>query len=149
MSLSLLAALAVMAVSQLFKLARYSIRDGRFRLSHLLSTGGMPSAHSAFVTTLAVSVGLWRGLGSEVFAVSAVFGSIIVYDSIRLRGTVDIHTRILRDLQSRIPASADIRIPRWVGHSVAETAVGIAVGGVAAVALYLGLRGVFPRGVLE
>jgi len=148
MSLSLAAALGVMAVSQLFKLARYSIRDRRFSISHLLSTGGMPSAHSAFVTALAVSVGLWQGLGSDVFAACAVFGSIIVYDSIRLRGTVDIHTRILRDLQARTPGSLDIVIPRWVGHTVAETAAGIIVGSAAAAAVYLALRGVLPGGVV-
>jgi len=148
MSVSLACSLAVMAASQLFKVIAYSARDGRLRLFYLFSTGGMPSAHSAFVTTLAVSLALWRGLSSEVFAICAVFASITIYVSLGLRGTVDIHTRILRDLLGRVGGSSGISIPRWVGHSVAETVVGIVGGSAAAVAAYLGFRSVFPGGVI-
>jgi uncharacterized protein len=148
MSASLVAAVAVMAASQLGKAVVASIRDGRLRLDPLVSTGGMPSAHSAFVTALAVSVALWRGIGSDAFAVCAVFASIIVYDSVRLRGMVDIHTRIIRDLQARVPGSSGTSIPRWVGHSAAETLVGIAVGGAGALGCYLVLRGISPGGTL-
>lgn len=147
MSASLLVALAVMAGSQLFKLVTATLRDRRLRLSAVISTGGMPSAHSAFVTTLTVSLALWRGVDSELFALSAAFASIIIYDSVRLRGMVDLHTRILRDLQSRVGGSSGIDIPRWVGHSTAETLVGIAVGAVAGVLSYLLLRNVFPTGI--
>ncbi len=149
MSASLLVALAVMAGSQLYKLVVATIRDRRLRLSAVVSTGGMPSAHSAFVTALAVSLALWRGVDSELFAISAAFASIIVYDSVRLRGMVDIHTRILRDLQARVGGSSGIRIPRWVGHSTAETLVGIAVGAAAGLLAYYLLRPVFPSGVLR
>lgn len=148
MSISLLAAVAVMAASQLAKLLAYSIRARRLELHRLLSTGGMPSAHSAFVTTLAVSIAAWHGLGSELFALCAVFASIIVYDSVRLRGMVDLHTRILRDLQARVEGSTRIAIPRWVGHSALETAVGIAAGALAAVVVHLALRGVYPSGII-
>jgi len=137
-----------MALCQTFKLIIYSIRDRRFVLRHLFSTGGMPSAHSALVTTLAVSIGLWRGPASEVFAAAAVFSLIIVYDSMRLRGTVDIHTRILRDLQQRVPNSADIPIRHMVGHSPKETLAGTIVGTAASVAIFLLLQPVLPGGVL-
>jgi uncharacterized protein len=146
MSASLLVALATMAGCQLFKLVLYSIRDRRLRLAQLVSTGGMPSAHSALVTALSVSLALWRGVDSEVFAVSAVFASIVVYDSVRLRGMVDLHTRILRDLQARVPGSRGIAIPRWVGHTAAETVAGVVVGAAAAVLAGLLLRRPFPEG---
>lgn len=146
MSASLLVALAVMAASQLFKLVLSSLRDRRLRLELLFSTGGMPSAHSALVTAFTVSLALWRGMDSEEFALSAVFSSIVVYDSIRLRGMVDLHTRILRDLQARVAGSRGISIPRWVGHSALETVVGMAAGAAAAFVLWLLLEPVFPEG---
>ena len=143
-----MAALAIMACCQLFKVTLESIRTRTFAVGRLLSTGGMPSTHSAFVTSLAVSVALWHGVASEYFAITSVFGAIIVYDSVRLRGMVDLHTRILRDLQARVAGSAGIGIRRWVGHTPAETAVGFAVGVAGAVGAWFPLKALFPGGTV-
>jgi hypothetical protein len=141
MSASLATAVAVMAACQIYKVVVCSIRDRRLQLSRLLSTGGMPSTHTALVTALTVSLALWYGLASEYLAISGVFAAIIAYDSIRVRGMVDLHTRILRDLQAKVAGSAGIVIPRWVGHTPAETGVGVLVGAAVAVALHLLTRG--------
>jgi acid phosphatase family membrane protein YuiD len=147
-SASLITALTVMSACQLYKVVVHSIQRGRPDLRRLLSTGGMPSTHTAFVTALAVSVAFWRGVAGEHFAITSTFAAIIVYDSIRVRGMVDLHTRILRDLQARVPGAAGIKIPRWVGHTVAEVAVGLVLGAAGAVAGYYLLRGAFPGGVI-
>ena len=77
-SSSLVVAVAVQLASQLFKVVFYSLREGRLRLDYFISTGGMPSAHTAFVTALTVSLGLHHGFASEFFAVAFVFSVIIV-----------------------------------------------------------------------
>jgi hypothetical protein len=146
MSLSLIASVAVLGASQLFKALVASVKERRLCIPILFSTGGMPSAHSAFVTTLTVSVALWYGVGSEIFALCVVFASIIVYDSVRLRGMVDTHSRILSDLQLRVSGSRGSTVQRRVGHSPSETVVGIVVGAAAAVLVHLLLLPVFPSG---
>ena len=138
LSISLLSALAVQVACQLFKVVFYSIKEGRIALSYFISAGGMPSAHSAFVTALSVSVGLWSGLRSDVFAVAAVFSIIIIYDSWRLRGAVAHHARVLTKLVEQHPDVEAGTINTRLGHSLPETAVGIAAGGgIAAVAYFL------------
>jgi hypothetical protein len=140
LSISLLSALAVQVACQLFKVVFYSIKEGRIALSYFISAGGMPSAHSAFVTALSVSVGLWSGLRSEVFAVAAVFSIIIIYDSWRLRGAVAHQARVLTKLVERHPDLDAIPLNTRLGHSMPEILVGIAAGGGIAALVYLAIH---------
>jgi acid phosphatase family membrane protein YuiD len=137
---SLLVAVAVQIACQLFKLVYYSIARGRLDLRLLVTAGGMPSAHSAFVAALSISVGLRAGFGSEIFAVSAVFSLIVIYDAYRLRGTVERHARVLRALAAGHPGIPAEDLSDMVGHSLPEIAIGIALGGGLAGAGWLALR---------
>jgi len=82
--ITLAIAVLVQVSCQLFKFVYYSIRGGRISLHYLATAGGIPSAHTAFVTALAVSIGIRAGFSSDLFAVAAVFSAIIVYDAFRL-----------------------------------------------------------------
>ncbi len=137
---SLLTAAAVQVACQLFKVVLYSLRDGRLRPGYLFSAGGMPSAHSAFVTALSVSIGLHDGWTSEVFSVSLVFSVIVIYDSIRLRGAVQAHSRLLNRLLARFPGEEAERVPEMVGHTPGEVAAGVLAGGLLSALAYLLLR---------
>jgi uncharacterized protein len=127
--ISLAAAVAVQLACQAFKVVLYSIRDRKLGLRYFLSAGGMPSAHSAFVSALSVSVGMASGFVSELFAVSCVFSLIVIYDSFRLRGAVEKQARALNALLARHPEVGAGRLSEMVGHSPAEIAAGIAAGG--------------------
>jgi hypothetical protein len=137
---SLVTAVVVQVACQAFKVLLYSIRERRFAPRYFVSAGGMPSAHSAFVTALSVSVGLWGGFSSELFAVSCVFSVIIIYDAWRLRGTVEQHARAIKMLLARHPEVKAEKLTEMVGHSLGEIAAGIAAGGGFAALAYLGLR---------
>lgn len=128
-SVSLLTAVGVQLACQAFKVVLYSVREKRLALSWFVSAGGMPSAHSAFVTALSVSVGLWSGFGSDVFAVACVFSVIIIYDSWRLRGAVQQHAKALSKLKLG-------SFNESIGHTLPEIAVGIVAGAALAVAAY-------------
>ena len=140
LSVSLASAVVVQVACQAFKVVLYSLREKRLALSYFISAGGMPSAHSAFVTALSVSVGLWNGFSSEVFAVSCVFSIIIVYDAWRLRGAVEHHARVLTMLAAQHPDLATGPINVHVGHTLAEILAGIAAGGGFSALAYLVLR---------
>ncbi len=125
---------------QAFKVVLYSIRERRLALSRFISAGGMPSAHAAFVTALSVSVGLWNGFRSELFAVACVFSLIIAYDAWRLRGAVQQQARALRMLLSKHPEVDAGPINENVGHSLAEIGVGLLVGAGFSCLVYLLFR---------
>jgi len=96
----------------------------------------MPSAHTAFVSTLTVSLGLYHGFSSEFFTIAFVFSAIIVYDLVRVRGAVHAHSRILERLQDKLPPQERIELPHLVGHTVPEILVGLFVGCTAAVVMH-------------
>lgn len=123
----LVTAVAVQVFCQLFKLVYYSARDRRFTPAYLVTAGGIPSAHSAFVTALGVAIGLRNGFDSDVFAVAFVFGAIVVYDAYRLRGHVQRHAQVINEHILR-PAG-EKPLSEMVGHSITEIAAGVALGG--------------------
>jgi len=133
---SLLTALIVQLLCQLFKVAFYSVKEKGLRWRYFFSAGGMPSAHSAFVTALTLSLGLRGGFSSDIFAISAVFSIIIIYDSVRLRGAVQIHSQILKKLSSGLPLEEQVEIPQMVGHTPLEVFAGISAGALFAVAAF-------------
>ena len=135
-SRSLIVAVAVQLASQLFKVVFYSLKQHRLRLDYFISTGGMPSAHTAFVTALTVSLGLHHGFASEFFAVAFVFSVIIVYDLVRVRGAVHAHSRILAMLLEHIQLRQQVVLPHLVAHTLPEIFAGLLVGGAAAAAVY-------------
>jgi uncharacterized protein len=140
LSVSLLTAVGVQIACQAFKVVLYSVREQRPAFSWFFSTGGMPSAHSAFVTALSVSVGLWSGFGSDIFAVACVFSVIVIYDSWRLRGAVQQHAKALAKLSREHRRSRIGTFNENIGHSLAEIAAGIVVGGALATVVYFLIR---------
>ncbi|MBS4208543.1 divergent PAP2 family protein [Bacillus sp. FJAT-50079] len=62
------------------------------------STGGMPSSHSAAVTSLATGVALEHGTGSTLFAISAVLAMIVMYDAKGIRRQAGEHAAVLNRL---------------------------------------------------
>ena len=136
MSPALLITVAIQFGCQAFKAVYYSIRNRRLEAHRLFSTGGMPSAHSAFVSALVVSVGLVEGWSSAAFTVAVVLAAIVVFDAVRLRRTVDLHTRVLNELIALLPGKRPAFEPPVVGHSTSEVVVGIVVGAVLAALAY-------------
>jgi uncharacterized protein len=130
---ALLTAVAIQLACQAFKVVFYSLRERRLSLSWFVSAGGMPSAHSAFVAALAVSVGLQDGFGSTAFSVACVFALITVYDAVRLRGAVAHHARILARLAEKHPDVSMGHLNTRLGHTMPEIIAGLLSGGALAV----------------
>ena len=94
-------------IAQLLKMLVVLIQKKQLDLRYLVIGGGMPSAHSAFVTALATSVAFIEGLGSTAFGISAIVALIIMYDAAGLRQSVGkqsvVLNRIIRELGHRRP----------------------------------------------
>ncbi|MCA9727769.1 MAG: divergent PAP2 family protein [Candidatus Eisenbacteria bacterium] len=102
--------------------------------SRVLETGGMPSAHSAAVSALATGVGLTHGWGSPFFALSAVFGYIVIYDATGIRRHAGMHAALLNRLMHELRHLMDEDVvPRealktLLGHTYPQVLMGIILG---------------------
>ena len=79
------ASLAAIFFAQFIKVPIHFIATRKLDWSLLTSTGGMPSSHSAAVTALSTGVALESGLHSPIFAISAIFAIITMFDASGVR----------------------------------------------------------------
>jgi len=104
------------------------------------STGGMPSSHSTVVCCLTVSIALWEGLDSNLFAVAVFFALVVLRDSLGVRRATGIQAKALNDLGKRIAEKAGPdfkKVEEIEGHSLLEVIVGAVLGVIIAVSFAL------------
>ncbi len=125
------AGLAGWIAAQLIKMVRGLITTHKLDLSYIVSSGGMPSAHSALVTAMATAVGRVAGLGSPLFALAAVFAGIVMYDAAGVRLAVSMQARILNHMIDDFFHERGLqpkRLRELIGHTPREVLVGAVVG---------------------
>lgn len=139
MNRPLTTALVGLGIAQALKVPIHYWSTGNWRLSIAWEAGGMPSSHSAAVTSLATFVGLKKGIASIDFAVSSVFGLIVMYDAMGVRrytGEIAIEVNELdaavEKLASRTPGiyhrKREQRLKEMVGHMPKEVLGGCLLG---------------------
>jgi acid phosphatase family membrane protein YuiD len=124
-------ALAGWFLAQAIKLVVELVRNRRLDLRYFVSAGGMPSAHSALVTSLTTAVARHDGTGSPTFAIAAVFAAIVMYDAAGIRQAVSIQARILNQMMDELfkeHALREQRLRELIGHTPVEVAAGFALG---------------------
>jgi len=125
-------------VAQFSKPLLHYAHTRRMNLRYLVSAGGMPSSHSAVVVALATRIGFDTGLSSIIFALSAVFAAVVMYDAAGVRRAVSLQARILnRMLEEMIEAQHfnEERLRELVGHTPFEVFVGALIGALSAISL--------------
>ncbi len=134
--ISLLACFTAQGLKALIEL----IRDGKVSLRYLVSSGGMPSAHSALVGALATGVGLQVGWSSAEFAIAALFAVIVMYDAAGVRQAAGKQARILNQIIDEMFQEGkefnEERLKELIGHTPFQVLVGLSLGiGIAMVLL--------------
>ena len=71
--------------AQVLKAIINAIMNKKFSWSRLVGDGGMPSGHSATVTSLAVMCGFASGFDSVAFAISCILAIIVMHDATGVR----------------------------------------------------------------
>ena len=97
------------------------------QFSRLFTSGGMPSSHSSFVTSLATLVGIERGFNSTDFAIVTVFALIIMYDASGVRRAVGKQATILNKILDDLHHKKHIeqkRLKELIGHTPKEVLFG-------------------------
>ena len=81
----LIAALFAIFFAQFVKIPIHYLLTRKLDFGLMTSTGGMPSSHSAAVTALTTAIAFEEGLGSPLFAISAIFSVIVMFDATGIR----------------------------------------------------------------
>jgi acid phosphatase family membrane protein YuiD len=122
--------IATWFIIQLFKLIRECLKNKKMDFKRIMGAGGMPSSHTACVTSLATSIGVSEGFGTPLFALSAVFCFIVMYDAAGVRRAAGKQARVLNKIIESDGQNINIqeKLVELLGHSPVEVLVGVIVG---------------------
>ncbi len=124
--------------AQVVKMAISFIRTRRLDFAYLVSTGGMPSAHSAMVCAMATSLGLTEGFNSPVAMLACGFASITMFDAAVVRRAAGQQARVLNKMMKEMVIEhrfSVLPLKELLGHTRLEVVCGMITGIVVATAV--------------
>lgn len=97
----------------------------------LFSSGGMPSQHSALVTSNMLAVGLYAGFGTATFAVAFTLMIVVLYDAAGVRRQAGLQAQKINQIVSEFFAGHPIseeQLKEVLGHTPREVIAGSGFG---------------------
>ncbi len=127
-------------LAQWIKFSLAAFKDD-FNFRYLYASGGMPSVHSAVVTSLFVTTWILQGSKSPLAGITAILAAIVIYDSLGVRRSTGEQAIVLNALvdgleEHKITFNNNVtKVREVLGHKPKEVFWGMVLGGlVAAVA---------------
>lgn len=118
-------------VASVIKMAIAAWQTHEFDFVYLISTGGMPSSHSATVCGLAFGIGYSEGFGTPLTTLAVAFAIITMFDAATVRHAAGEHAKVLnaivRDIKELHFKPAE-RFKELLGHTRKEVLWGMVVG---------------------
>jgi acid phosphatase family membrane protein YuiD len=118
--------------AQVLKTIIHAMQHKQPDMRMLVTTGGMPSSHSASVVAMATSVGLIEGFSSISFALACTFAVVVMYDSAGVRQAAGKQARVLnsivKELLSAEHTLSGAKLKELLGHSPKEVFIGAVLG---------------------
>jgi len=130
----LLAAFIAWFMAQVVKVPLEFLRTRKWNWALLLSTGGIPSSHSALVSAMAHGIGLYQGFDSPLFALGFVLTAVVVYDATGIRRQAGLHAELINAFISDLATGHPIKesqqkqLKEILGHTPLEAIGGILWG---------------------
>ena len=137
---ALMAGLLAWGLAQLIKIPLDYLQTRRWNWALLLTTGGMPSSHSALMTATVLAIGLYHGFDNPSFALGVAVTMIVTYDAAGVRRQAGIHAQRINVLVEELLKGHmfnenDLR--EVLGHTPLEVIGGILLGLIAATAQWM------------
>lgn len=128
------------ALAQIIKIPLDYFRTGRWNWALLLTTGGMPSSHSALMTATMLGIGLYVGFDSPLFALAFAVTMVVLYDAAGVRRQAGIHAQRINVLfaellRGHMLNERDLR--EVLGHTPLEVLGGALLGIIVVTAQWL------------
>ena len=119
---------------QTFKVIWDLVETKKFNFKRIMGAGGMPSSHSAVVTSIATLIGKSEGVDSPMFALSVVFAMVVMYDAAGVRRAAGKQARVLNKIV-QTPGLSNLEVHEKLlealGHTPLQVFVGALIGIVA------------------
>ena len=118
-------------VAQVIKIILDLIRTKSLDWRLITSSGGMPSSHSSFVTSLATSIGITQGFDSPMFAITFVLCMVVMYDAAGVRRAAGKQAAAINDIADILENYGfrmDESLKELLGHTPVEVAAGALLG---------------------
>ena len=128
---ALMAAILAWFIAQVIKVVLVFFEEKRFDLTKMISSGGMPSSHSALITAMTASVGKTAGFDSVAFAIAAVTSLVVMYDAANVRREAGKHAELLNKIARDLYPDNQInqeKLKELLGHKLIEVVAGALLG---------------------
>ena len=120
-------------IAQVLKTIIFAIITKHFDWHRLFGDGGMPSGHSATVSSLATVCALVYGPGSAIFAIASILAIIVCHDAMGVRWETGKQAFIINEIikafeelsQETLP---EVKLKEFVGHTPIQVTAGILIG---------------------
>lgn len=116
---------------QTYKVIYELIKTKKFNFKRIIGAGGMPSSHSAVVTTLATMIGKYEGLDTPIFAMAVIFSLVVMYDAAGVRRAAGKQARLLNkivDTPGLSRVEVQEKLVEALGHTPLQVLVGAIIG---------------------
>ena len=121
---------------QAFKVIYDLVTTHKFNFKRILGAGGMPSSHSAVVTSLATLIGKYEGVDSAIFALSFIVAFVVMYDACGVRRAAGKQAELLNKL-IETPGLTGVQVSEKLvevlGHTPFQVLIGALIGIVAGI----------------
>ena len=128
-------------IAQVLKTFLHAIVNKKMDWKRLFGDGGMPSGHSATVSSLAAICALLHGTGSFQFAATCILAVIVCHDAMGVRLETGKQAIVLNELIKSFETLTkkdlpEVMLKEFVGHTPSQVYMGIFIGIANAVFMY-------------
>ena len=117
-------------ISQAMKGLFTGFRFHEWTAEAFLGSGGMPSSHTAAVTSLAMMIGFKEGFGSSFFAISALFAIIVMYDAAGVRRETGKQGKVIKELLNISRPDGQQLFPEELKEKIGHTPLEVIMGAI-------------------
>ena len=119
-------------LAQAVKVVLYAFLARKLDLGRFVSSGGMPSSHSALVVACTAAIGKLEGIQGGVFALSVIVASVVMYDACNVRRSAGDTARLVNQILAHVEKltaedfADDLR--EVMGHTPLQVLMGALLG---------------------
>ena len=115
-------------IAQVLKIVFNFFSEGELRIGIIFETGGMPSSHSALITSLTSGLGMDLGFDDPIFALAVGISLIVMYDASGVRRSAGLNAKEINKLSKNFDKNSTLNLKETLGHSKLEVIVGSIIG---------------------
>ena len=116
---------------QTYKVIFELVTTKKFNFKRIIGAGGMPSSHSAVVTSLATLIGKYEGVNTPIFAIAFIVAGVVMYDACGVRRAAGKQASLLNKI-IETPGLTGVqvseRLVEVLGHTPVQVFVGALIG---------------------